>query len=133
MRDWKPRRRLGGTIFCSPACGGNCKRADYDRAVKRSAALAKRLGEGWEPDVWENLGWHFKVTKGLLEVYVHDDHSGRRPKLATSFTAYLQSHPQFWANGPTAEAAIKNTIESAQTTQRRITNAIASLDPRVLR
>jgi hypothetical protein len=68
---WTPK--LNGAIYCSPACGANCKKAEFDRATERAAALAARLGSGWRPQVWENLGWHFEVKKGAAAVSV-DEH-----------------------------------------------------------
>jgi hypothetical protein len=63
---WTPK--LEGAIYCSPACGGCCKKEDFDRASERAHAVAKMLGAGWVPRVWENLGWHFDVSKGLATV-----------------------------------------------------------------
>lgn len=60
---WTPQIKPGG-IYCSPACGFNCTRVAYDRAVVEAAALATQMGEGWYPKVWENGGWHFKASKG---------------------------------------------------------------------
>ncbi|EOZ8645590.1 hypothetical protein ACQWTT_001341 [Acinetobacter baumannii] len=59
---------LSGEIYCSPACGGKCKKAAYDKAVAESNEIAQILGEGWVPTVFENLGWHWKVEKGAIEV-----------------------------------------------------------------
>jgi len=68
VRDWIPRRR--GDIYCSPACGGNCTYADYLKATKAADRLCKRLkGVGWKPRVHENLGWHYNVYNGHLQVY----------------------------------------------------------------
>lgn len=59
---WTPR--LHGDIFCSPLCGGRCKKVDFDRVSEQASALAAQLGGGWKPNVWENLGWHYDVVKG---------------------------------------------------------------------
>lgn len=59
---------LKGEIFCSPACGGKCKKSAYDKAIQISNEIAAQLGEGWLPKVYENLGWHWKVEKGNLQV-----------------------------------------------------------------
>jgi hypothetical protein len=64
-RDWKPVLKDG--VYCSPACGGGkgiCDKSKYDLAVKKANALAKRMGPGWKPRVWENLGWFYEVEKG---------------------------------------------------------------------
>lgn len=63
---WTPRAQ--GAVYCSPACGGACRRAAFDRAVGESRELARRMGPGWRPDVWENLGWHYAVHKGKARV-----------------------------------------------------------------
>jgi hypothetical protein len=58
---WTPR--LNGKVFCSPACGHGCKKADFDLATANANALIAKLGAGWQPRVWENGGWHFEATK----------------------------------------------------------------------
>ncbi|MEN6550088.1 MAG: hypothetical protein ABFE07_28935 [Armatimonadia bacterium] len=55
-RDWEPQRR--GAIYCSPACGGDCTWAEYQRAKRCAERLARKL-PGFEPVVKENLGWHW--------------------------------------------------------------------------
>ncbi|WP_454727895.1 MULTISPECIES: hypothetical protein [Cupriavidus] len=63
---WTPV--LQGKVFCSPACGSRCKKADYERATQRAAALVQELGPGWQPRIWENGGWYFEVTKSSASV-----------------------------------------------------------------
>jgi len=65
---WEPI--AAGPLYCSPACGRGCTRAEYDAAVAGADALVERLGEGWAPRVWENLGWHYsaKSVDGIVEV-----------------------------------------------------------------
>lgn len=58
---WTPV--LKGEVFCSPACGCDCKKADFDSATEKARLLANTLGDGWEPCVWENCGWHFEAKK----------------------------------------------------------------------
>lgn len=70
MKDgWKPQLR--GDIYCSPACGRGCTKAEYDRAVKRADKLAKKLGPGWKPEVFENLGWFSMATSPCGRITVH--------------------------------------------------------------
>lgn len=63
---WTPV--LNGNIFCSPACGHKCKLADYEKAIKAANTLVSVLGDGWEPEVWENGGWHYCVFRGDAKV-----------------------------------------------------------------
>lgn len=65
--------RLDGDAYCSPACGMGCKRAEFDRASELALGIAKRLGGGWKPHVWENTGWHFEVKKGIATITVDDE------------------------------------------------------------
>lgn len=41
-----------------------------EKQAKAAAAnLAKRLGDGFEPYVHENLGWHYHARKGMIRIY----------------------------------------------------------------
>lgn len=63
---------LNGAIFCSPSCGAKCTKSAYDEALRMSNEIALELGENWMPQVFENLGWYWKVTKGSMEVRYSD-------------------------------------------------------------
>lgn len=64
--SWTPVRR--GDIYCAPACGGKCTWEKFELAQASAAKLADKLGDGWEPNVWENLGWHWGAKRGELRV-----------------------------------------------------------------
>lgn len=64
--QWTPK--LHGDIFCSPACGGRCKKVDYNRATELASRIASQMGRGWTPRIWENLGWHFEVNKDCATI-----------------------------------------------------------------
>lgn len=66
-RGWTPVHR--GNVYCSPRCGGGCTWAAHQKAVRDADALAHRIGDGWEPDVWENMGWHWRIKKGFATIY----------------------------------------------------------------
>lgn len=66
---WTPIRK--GKTYCSPACGGSCTQAAHDKAQREASKLAKRLGKGWKPRVWENLGWHYKAISPCGRIKVH--------------------------------------------------------------
>jgi hypothetical protein len=40
------------------------------------------MGDGWEVDVWENVGWHWRVKKGVATLY--------GPGPTKQFSAWLQ-------------------------------------------
>ena len=74
---WTPVRI--GSLYCSPACCGRCTWHDHERAVRDADLLVKKLrGRGWRPVVWENLGWHFQVVSGPVQVYGDRQGSGGR-------------------------------------------------------
>lgn len=89
---WTPVAQPGG-IYCSPRCGGGCTREAFDAAAAAAEALAKRLGRGWKPHVWENLGWHYEAVKG--ESTVSDVHRSANIELAGC---------QFWYGGEDGES-----------------------------
>lgn len=66
---WKPVRK--GSIYCSPACGGGCTYEAFLKASLEAEKLARRCGKGWEPRVWENLGWHYAAASKGNQVKVH--------------------------------------------------------------
>ena len=66
---WTPIQ--DGEVYCSPACGADCTYASYLKALSDSCELCDRLGDGWMPIVWENLGWHYKAVSqsGTIRIY----------------------------------------------------------------
>lgn len=88
---WTPVRR--GAIYCSPACGGGCTWAAFQEATGNADALAKRIGGGWKPRVWENLGWHYSVTSPNNYVKMHP--KVYPPDRRTRYLAFFG-----WPEGP---------------------------------
>ena len=111
--DWTPRNK--GSLYCSPACGMGCTRADYEAALHDGAALAKQMGPGWIPDVWENLGWYYSVTKGVVVIHPHIF----RGQLL-SYTAYFNSIKQLTAQGGTPEEALVDVLKKAKAMHKQI-------------
>lgn len=60
-----------GPIYCAPACGRGCTWAEFQQATRKAKALAADLGEGWEPEVHENLGWHFMAAHHSKKLTVY--------------------------------------------------------------
>lgn len=67
---WTPIRT--GIYYCSKACGGRCKIVDFDRAGILARNLVDRLGEGWEPHVHENLGWHYAAIHTASGLHINE-------------------------------------------------------------
>lgn len=122
-QKWIPVLR--GEIFCSPACGGNCKKSAYDQAIQVSNEIAAQLGEGWLPQVHENLGWHWKVIKGNVEVC----------HVANGYNAILQfsldQNYYFRADDLNPRKAVQKVRDQLQGVIRKLEREFASsaLDP----
>ncbi|KKM39536.1 hypothetical protein LCGC14_1564420 [marine sediment metagenome] len=117
--DWTPRKLPGG-VYCSRACGIGCKRKDYDQAVASAAKLAARMGVGWLPHVWENLGWHYEVTKGVASIHPP---GGR----VTTYSIYFNTIPQIVLNAETPEDAAGFAVQRARGNALRIAADSAAL------
>ena len=102
---------LKGKTYCSPRCGRGCTKADHDRAVEKSNALAKRLGPTWEPHVWENLGWHYGVTCGVIDITPSHRRRDDGKKWVESYACYIQTKPQFLGEAKTPEAAFSRAAK----------------------
>lgn len=103
---WTPI--LNGTIYCSPACGGRCKKADYDQAVTDAANLAAGLGDGWKPRVWENMGWHYSAVKDVAAVYA-PNRGGYWVSIGGNTTG--SAMPQFIGEAANPVEAVKIALE----------------------
>lgn len=118
--DWTPRLRHG--IYCSPACGGArgfCTKAAFDRVNKEAKSLAEKLGDGWEIQIWENLGWHYRVIKGVFEI--HRD--------SKRYYAAFQGAQQFFADAETPEDAIGFVTQDVRTFIRRMEAELLESQP----
>lgn len=105
----------GEEIYCSPWCGGGCKRAAYDKAVADAAALAQRMGDGWEPVVWENLGWYYRIEKGVAELYPPRHVSG-----SISYSVIFRMAICITASAETPEDAFGFAVQDARGREREI-------------
>lgn len=131
-----PRRR--GAIYCSRGCGRLCTFAEYQRAVAVADKLARTMGRGWKPKVWENLGWHASASDaaGVVRVYtvfsrgaggpmkyhclVGENGSGRAewtPSTGRSFTDPLKA----------ARAAVQCAVDVHAETTRLVDRAVAAV------
>ncbi len=119
-KRWTPVHR--GGVYCSPACGCGCRYSEYVRVKELAAKLAKHLGPGWSPVVWENSGWHgeaqLETEVGLMQV---------SPIAAGGYWATLSGPRLEQIHGVwrTARRAVEGVREKAQD---RIRCCIAVMD-----
>lgn len=124
---WKPVRK--GATYCAPACGCGCTWAEFQKATKSARALCRQLGAGWEPDVWENGGWHYMVAKGaplqshnrgLIEIHIYGQ---------TEYSAWLQTSPQIITDYFTSpELALAQLNRMAKTRVRELKHTASLIE-----
>lgn len=117
-QGWTPVHN--GIYFCSPACGGGkfCTKAQHAAALLLAKATAAELGEGWVPEVWENLGWHARAISPCGRWSVHPDPKGES---VTAFLGPPGSLGGRWAaSGRTARAAMARVRQEAQSALREL-------------
>lgn len=114
---WKPRRSPNGQIYCSPACGHGCTSREHEAARTAARRLAKRLGDGWAPHVWENLGWHHEAQKRGVTV---------RPTGGDSYVAQA-GRSQDHAIAATPEEALSLLVKSLDGTLNELQARVAAV------
>lgn len=102
---------LRGKVYCSPWCGGGCTKAAHDECVRKAKALAKRMGKGWKPRVWENLGWHWNVFKGSSKTHAGILEITPPHCKGDTYTAWIQSSPQFIIRHKDPKIALKDAVK----------------------
>jgi len=125
-----------GDVYCAKRCGRRCKRSAYDRAVKEAEELCKLMGEGWEPRVWDNLGWCYSIGKGVAEIYPSRIGDNGTPGWKiVSYTCYInvrwaggQRTMQFIQKAETAQAAFDESMREARTAMRELVQHLENLD-----
>lgn len=104
---------LRGEEYCSPQCGFGCTRAAYQRATEEADALASRLGAGWRPNVWENCGWQYEVTRGVCRVSISTRGGSRLDGtwILDGYIGWINTDPQFISKvQPTPEEAFREAV-----------------------
>jgi len=102
--SWSPVRK--GNIYCSPGCGGGCTWEAYEAAVAHASELCERLGEGFEPRVWENLGWHFEAVAHDRRIRVRD-YGYKHPHTVRYHVEVRAGGDQFFAKGDDLDEALE--------------------------
>lgn len=129
-RDWTPVRN--GDAYCSPACGGGPVLCSFKRFVHASEVateVARDLGNGWKPQVFENLGWHARVVSPCGRINV----SLPTRLNDTGYTAFLgpkstQPGGKWAESGSTPGEAIENVLNAARADIRLIEETIQGLE-----
>lgn len=116
--SWTPVRR--GKVYCSSACGHGCLYADYLKAQHAAKALAKRMGDGWKPKIWENLGWHYSAVHRASGISINE-----YPYSGDHFTVYALGGAY---TGKTPAKAIAAAILTTQQEVLRVTETMAALE-----
>lgn len=121
--SWEPISE--GPMYCAPACGFGCTRVGYDRAEACAGLLARTLGPGWTPRVWENFGWHYQVVSPCKRLKIH-------PSTGKGFTAFLGPSGGIggrWAeHADTPQEAINATVAKAVEEYNEIAIIIKGLE-----
>lgn len=118
----KPKWR--GTTYCSPWCGYGCQREAYNEAMHNAEKLAGRLGPGWKPRVWENLGWYWSAVNEGLKVH---------PPVAEgcSYVAFLgeKDSPggRWTGSGHTPRAALRDLLDNLERQHYDISAALQTI------
>ena len=121
---WVPQSQPNG-VYCSPACGFGCTQSEYDHATVEAAKLAALMGGGWAPRVWENLGWHWSVTKGVAEI--HPSSKDLILGHYDEYTVYFNTEPQIVVSAKSPEGALGIALQKARGIQGKIAADCAAL------
>lgn len=98
---------------CARWCGRGCTEAEYLDAKKKGAALAKKLGKGWKPEICENLGWHYRAVDATGFWKVKPTSPGCPAD--SRYIAFLgpgKAGGLFSEYGSTPESAVENTADA---------------------
>ncbi|MCK5613437.1 hypothetical protein KAR91_66820 [Candidatus Pacearchaeota archaeon] len=124
----KPVRK--GFVYCSPRCGMGCSHKDYLEAKEKARRLANRLGKGWRIRVWDNLGWHWEVRKGKINIDVNEYLSSPTSYdcwVVIEGTTQSLSNTQFSKTRKTPEKAISAVAEEMERHVKAVQKSINNL------
>lgn len=124
---WTPVDGPGGR-YCSPACGRSCTKAEYLVAQRMAAELCADLGDGWEPVVHENLGWHYGARKGKMTVNPPYGRAFLGDRNGTTHTCFFNIHPQIVTQDPDPRQAVASALTQARLKMRENEEELARHD-----
>lgn len=101
-------------LRCARWCGRGCTEAEYRAARQTAARLARQLGRGWRPEVWENLGWHARAVSADGRLKVHLSRAGGRRSYAASLGPRESPGGRWAESARTAPAAVARVVAAAE-------------------
>lgn len=117
-----------GDVFCAPFCGRKCTHKEYLAAKQGAADLVRKLGKGWKPRVWENMGWHYSAVSKDGRIKVHTHKYPNSPRDYTAFLGDADSPGGRWAmHGSTPQAALRAVLKRALEEKREVDAMVASV------
>ncbi len=126
---WQPLKK--GLVYCAPACGANCTFEAFEKAKQDAAALCERMGKGWKPRVWENMGWYYEAQKGCASV--HPDRDGEYTVFINS--TVLHNPPskmgymtQFIVSGKDPKKAFAQALKKGHAFVAAVTKDLGALE-----
>lgn len=126
-RNSPPARR--GAVYCSAWCGFNCSWEAHQRATQEAEALAKLLGPGWKPKVWENAGWHFSAEAEHGPFRVTPQTTGSAiigDWKVYGYTAWINTQPQFIESAETPHQAFAAALTRMHVAVKHLTRDLAT-------
>ncbi len=110
---------------CADWCGYGCTQKMYDEALWTAQHTAKRLGDGWKAEVFENMGWHSKVVSENGRVSVSPPNARAQSK---HYTAYFDKGQHYSASGATPTAAVGAVLAQVRVDAEDMMQALEELD-----
>jgi hypothetical protein len=126
MGSWTPILSADGQYYCSPRCGGGhfCRKEWYDSAVSNAAKLAEVMGDGWTPNVFENLGWYYDASNGIGRITTSIDHRDG----SVTYTAWINTpEHQFITHNRDPQEAWGMAVQDARTFMARLQADLADI------
>lgn len=126
--SWKAVRR--GDLYCAPACGRGCTSLEHMTAMNIARAMVERLGQGWKPEISENLGWHAWVRSPCGRIRLLADKWRGELTGYSAFLNHASDHPggKWVGNGATPEAAVKEAIKQGLRYQKDVNAILEGLE-----
>lgn len=120
---WGPIR--SGDTYCSPACGHGCTWAAHEAAQASARKLVDALGDGFEPRVWENMGWHWgaDARSGVGDV----SPSIGANRTVVGYSARINGGSRWRGEGRTPRAAWEKAVEVCRATRDANARTLAAV------